>query len=274
MSDGTVALLVDFENIRISLQRYFSDILKPHEIAAALRKQAASYGSVIIARSYIRADFGGTPMGSDFQSEGYTPVFVVPKRNGQDRSDIEMSMDGQKLIYTRPDISSYVLASGDGDFSKLASAIVEAGRRLVVIGVAQSTSRELIALGNPFAAIDKILPLHPASAVQIPEPTGEVAYNWEPFIRQLALAEAFFGNREGAYVGFSQFTEKWLNLPQIGPVATLEERRNIVNAAVGLGIAESNQLTTRDGLRWVIKLNRKHPLVQKTLSTSASTVAA
>lgn len=86
MSEERVALLVDFENMRISLQKYFSVIVKTREVAKALRAAAADYGKVLIANAYLRADLAGTPMGAEFQAEGFNPVFVIPKQSGQDRA--------------------------------------------------------------------------------------------------------------------------------------------------------------------------------------------
>lgn len=181
-------------------------------------------------------------------------------------------MDGQRLTLTRAnDITAFMVASGDGDFTELARTITDIGKRLIIVSVGKAASRELIALANPFIPIENLLGLTPPPG-PIPEPTGEVStYDWETFIHQLAKAEAFF-NKTGAFVGFTHFAEKWLT-PQMGPIATPEDRRKLVNAAVDLRVAESYQVPTPQAARpltWAVKLNRNHPLVEKVLGQQPS----
>lgn len=263
-----VALLVDFENIRISLQKHFSMLVKTRDIAKTLRAAAGDYGRALICNAYLRSDQGGSSMGADFQAEGYEPVFVVPKQTGQDRTDMKLSMDGQRLLYTRAgDLSAFLIASGDGDFTELARTITQANKRLIVISVGQTASRELIALANPFIPIESLLHLGQPSG-PLPEPSGGAsAYNWEPFIQQLAKAETYFSK---GFVGFSHFADRWLNT-QMGPIATIEDRRTLINEAVSLGIAESYQVAntspnSQRPMSWALRVNRNHPLVQKVLS--------
>ena len=145
-----VGLLVDWENLKISLER-----LKITPNVTALYEASREYGRVVVARAY--ADWLESPLRNDppaLYRAGIEPVYV-PKRkyagmgaSATDRIvknsvDVRMAVDAATLCHTNPNIATYILVSGDQDFLHVVNALRPYGRKLILIGVTGSLSQQL-----------------------------------------------------------------------------------------------------------------------------------
>ena len=63
------------------------------------------------------------------------------RRTGKNSADIKMVVDAMELSYTKPHIDTFVLVSGDSDFSPLVSKLRENGKHIIGMGVKNSRPR-------------------------------------------------------------------------------------------------------------------------------------
>ncbi len=142
---GQVALFVDLDNVRLGLRDQFGAELRPQE----LMDRARSYGeAVVVARAY--ADFGHADVRSlrdKLVVAGIDDV-DVPSRvvNGRtkDYVDFYMLMDIYDTLVERPDVQTFVLATGDDHFTRISAKLRNRhGKRVIILGVPGTISQRL-----------------------------------------------------------------------------------------------------------------------------------
>lgn len=260
-----VFVFVDYENIRVSLEEVFGYIIdKPEELAEALKEAAENEGKWLAGKVYgdwsvphPAVDQRGGTTAQRFERHAFESVMVTRKASGQDRTDMRLTLEAQKILIERADVEVFMIVAGDGDYSPLARAIKEAGRRVIICGVTGTISREMISIAEPFIPIERLLKLEDAPGVIVRrEP---ISYNWVPFITALSKAEGIL-----PFVGFKLFKNDWLT-PSMGPVESFEDRSKLMNEAVTLGIAEVYKVDDPEYPHptSAIRLNREHPLVKE-----------
>ncbi len=148
MGDGAVAPLIDWENIKYSTIKH----LKSPPDIIVLKKIARKYGKLCVARAYANwTDFTHEGDIKRFSLQDIEPVFVETRRekgdNGEETiknsADIRIACDCIELLFKNSDISTFVLASGDGGFEHIINKIKAYGKRAVPIGIRFSTSGRL-----------------------------------------------------------------------------------------------------------------------------------
>lgn len=160
MSQNNVALLIDWENIKAST---INHLATPPDIIT-LKKIARRYGSLRIARAYANwTDATGWHTGDveRLNAQGVDPVFVCTRHfensgSQHDRSpsyekdmvDLRIACDGMELLAMHPEITCFVLASGDGALGVLLTKLSAKGKHVVRIAVKQSMAKAMAALGE------------------------------------------------------------------------------------------------------------------------------
>ena len=140
MTDAhTLAVFIDFENIALGFQGRKSKFAISKVLARLVEK-----GKIIVKKAY--ADW--TRFG-DFKRELHEAaieLIEIPKRSmtGKNSADIRMCVDAIDLCYAKEHIDSFVIVSGDSDFSPLVSKLKENGKHVIGLGVKNSTSNLLI----------------------------------------------------------------------------------------------------------------------------------
>jgi uncharacterized LabA/DUF88 family protein len=144
-----VAAFVDLENIRYSMLNRWHQEPDP----LAWRDKARSYGLIGIARAY--ADFDQHPPQlrqrlsvAGFEAEHY-PVKRYRDRDGSERirsiADLHMVIDIVDTALGRPNIDTFLFFTGDGDFIRVVAMLRNRlGKRVVICGVPETTSRDLV----------------------------------------------------------------------------------------------------------------------------------
>ncbi|MFN3884557.1 MAG: NYN domain-containing protein, partial [Rhodocyclaceae bacterium] len=79
------------------------------------------------------------------------------RQSGKNSADIRMVVDALDLCYTKSHVNTFVIISGDSDFSPLVSKLRENAKRVIGVGVKQSTSDLLIANCDEFIYIDDLM---------------------------------------------------------------------------------------------------------------------
>lgn len=145
-----LAVFVDFENIRYSTINSFGREPNPLQ----WRDMALAHGLMGVARAY--ADFDQHPDSvrtrldvAGFEAFHY-PAKRVTDATGRERytsrSDLNMAVDIINTALVRPDISTFIIFSGDKDFIRLVTTLRNRlGKRVIIAGVPGSVSPELVA---------------------------------------------------------------------------------------------------------------------------------
>ena len=152
--EDRIALFLDFENLAIGAREDlggFQFDLRP--VADAL----AERGRVVVRRAYgdwnLFADFRG------MLSEHHVEMIEIPQRIHGPRknaADIKMAVDAIELSFEREYITTFVLATGDSDFTPLVHKLRELNKRVVGIGLRDSTSKLLPAACDEFLFYDSL----------------------------------------------------------------------------------------------------------------------
>jgi uncharacterized protein (TIGR00288 family) len=139
--EDRIALFIDFENLAIGAREDLNGHkfdLKP--IADAL----AERGRVVVRRAY--ADWNLFEEFRHMLAEQHVEMIEIPQRKGLNRknaADIKMAVDAIELSFERDYVTTFVIATGDSDFTPLVHKLRELNRRVVGIGLRASTSAML-----------------------------------------------------------------------------------------------------------------------------------
>jgi uncharacterized protein (TIGR00288 family) len=150
---SSMALFCDFENIALGVRdaRYAQfDIRKVLE-------RLLLKGSIVVKKAYCDWD-----RYKDFKApmhEASFELIEIPhvRQSGKNSADIRMVVDALDLCYTKSHVDSFVIISGDSDFSPLVSKLRENNKYVIGIGVRDSTSDLLAANCDEFIFYDDLV---------------------------------------------------------------------------------------------------------------------
>ena len=132
------ALLIDFDNVTMGMRSDLSKELK------SLLQSDVIRGKVTVQRAY--ADWRRYPQYIVPLSEAsvdliFAPAYGSSKKNA---TDIRMAIDGVELVFIRPEIGTFILLTGDSDFSSLVLKLKEYGKYVIGVGIRESSSDILV----------------------------------------------------------------------------------------------------------------------------------
>ena len=131
-------MLIDFDNVTLGIR---SDL--QHQLRRLLNSEMIR-GKVAVQRAY--ADWRRYPQYIVPLSEAsidliFAPAFGSNKKNA---TDIRLAIDALELVFTRPEIGTFILLSGDSDFSSLVLKLKEYGKWVIGVGIRESASDLLV----------------------------------------------------------------------------------------------------------------------------------
>jgi len=149
---GSMALFCDFENIALGVRdaKYAQ-----FDIKLVLEKLLLK-GTILVKKAYCDwtryKEFKATMHEASFE------LIDVPhvRQSGKNSADIRMVVDALDLCYTKPHVRSFVVISGDSDFSPLVSKLRENNKVVIGVGVKNSSSDLLIANCDEFIYYDDL----------------------------------------------------------------------------------------------------------------------
>jgi uncharacterized protein (TIGR00288 family) len=132
------ALLIDFDNVTMGIRSDLASELKNLLSSDIVR------GKVSVQRAY--ADWRRYPQYIVPLSESsidliFAPAYGSSKKNA---TDIRLAIDALELVFTRPEIGTFILLSGDSDFSSLVIKLKEYGKYVIGVGIRESSSELLV----------------------------------------------------------------------------------------------------------------------------------
>ncbi|MEW6165871.1 MAG: NYN domain-containing protein [Pseudomonadota bacterium] len=151
--DVSMALFCDFENIALGVRdaQYEKFDIKP------VLERLLLKGSIVVKKAYC--DWERYKSHKATMHEANFELIEIPhvRQSGKNSADIRMVVDALDLCYTKAHVNTFVIISGDSDFSPLVSKLRENAKRVIGVGVKQSTSDLLIANCDEFIYIDDLV---------------------------------------------------------------------------------------------------------------------
>ena len=163
------ALLIDFDNVTMGIRS---------DLQTELRNLLSSdiiHGKVAVQRAY--ADWRRYPQYIVPLSEAsidliFAPAYGSSKKNA---TDIRLAIDAMELVFTRPEIGTIILLSGDSDFSSLVIKLKEYGKYVIGVGIRESSSDLLVQNCDEYYSYNAL-----AGLVKSGEEPGTTKYDpWE-----------------------------------------------------------------------------------------------
>jgi uncharacterized protein (TIGR00288 family) len=148
-----IALFCDFENIALGVRdAHFPQLDIDLVIQRVLLK-----GSIVVRKAYC--DWSRY---KDFKAGMHQAGFElidIPhvSQSGKNSADIRMVVDALDLCYMKPHVDTFVIVSGDSDFSPLVTKLLENNRGVIGVGVKNSTSDMLVQRCNEFIYYDDLV---------------------------------------------------------------------------------------------------------------------
>ncbi|MCG6864924.1 MAG: NYN domain-containing protein [Thiogranum sp.] len=148
-----MALFCDFENIALGVR---DANYSQFDISKVLERLLLK-GSIVVKKAYC--DWGRY---KDFKAPMHEAAFElidIPhvRQSGKNSADIRMVVDALDLCYTKAHVDTFVVISGDSDFSPLVSKLRENNKHVIGIGVKAATSDLLAANCDEFIFYDDLV---------------------------------------------------------------------------------------------------------------------
>jgi uncharacterized protein (TIGR00288 family) len=152
-AEGNLALFCDFENVALGVRDAKYDRF---DIRPVLERLLVK-GSIVVKKAYCDWD-----RYKEFKSGMHEAAFEmieIPhlRQSGKNSADIRMVVDALDLCYTKEHIDTFVIISGDSDFSPLVSKLRENAKTVIGVGVKNSTSDLLMSNCDEFIFYDDLV---------------------------------------------------------------------------------------------------------------------
>lgn len=149
MHENYTAIFIDYENVYYHLRNKYADIPELSdfvvELLMNLQKHLAEQSGLksIVAKSY--ADYErikATPQGSLYLM-GVETIYVLGTSH-KNSADMKLSIDAMEVLYTRPEIDTFVLFAGDRDYIPLIQHLKKSAKSVIGVGFESSFSGDLL----------------------------------------------------------------------------------------------------------------------------------
>ncbi len=151
--DRNLALFCDFENIALGVRdSKYADF----DMRLVVQKLLVK-GSIVVKKAYC--DWERYKGYKKTMHEAAFELIEIPhvRQSGKNSADIRMVVDALDLCYTKEHIDTFVIISGDSDFSPLVSKLRENAKTVIGVGVKNSTSDLLISNCDEFIYYDDLV---------------------------------------------------------------------------------------------------------------------
>jgi uncharacterized protein (TIGR00288 family) len=134
----SLAVFIDFENLALGFQNRRDRFAIERVLERLVEK-----GKIVVKKAY--ADWGRFSSYTAPLHEAAIELIEIPRRaqSGKNSADIRLCVDAMDLGYSKEHIDTFVIVSGDSDFSPLVSKLKELGKHVIGLGMQESTSELL-----------------------------------------------------------------------------------------------------------------------------------
>ena len=147
-----MALFCDFENVALGVRE-----AKYPQFDIKSARAPALKGSIVVRKAYC--DWERYKEFKAVMHEAAFELIEIPhvRQSGKNSADIRLVVDALDLCYTKPHVDSFVIISGDSDFSPLVAKLRENNKLVIGVGVKKSTSDLLMAACDEFIYYDDLV---------------------------------------------------------------------------------------------------------------------
>jgi uncharacterized protein (TIGR00288 family) len=155
---NVMAVFCDFENIALGAREADYDRFDIGKVLGRLLLK----GNIVVKKAY--SDWERYKEFKAMMHESSFELIEIPhvRMSGKNSADIRMVVDALDLCYTKEHVDTFVIISGDSDFSPLVSKLRENNKTVIGVGVKKSTSDLLIANCDEFIYYDDLVKAKPA----------------------------------------------------------------------------------------------------------------
>src|ERR1700730_17464688 len=177
-SDATMAVFLDLENIALGAHDADFPAFDIRKVVERLLLK----GQIVVKKAYC--DFERYKTFKRGLHEAAFELIEIPhvRQSGKNSADIRMVVDALDLCYTKSHVDTFVIISGDSDFSPLVSKLRENDKTVIGIGVKKSTSDLFINNCDEFIYYDDLVRKEPSkarrrstAAARVPAASAEAA---------------------------------------------------------------------------------------------------
>ncbi len=235
-----LAIFIDWENIYISTVTEYK--AKPN--VSAILEKSREYGRIVSATAYAdwtEGDFRQAP--PTLYSNGISPRYISARyfpggkasKRRTNSIDVMLAVECSDFLHNHPQVDTYVLVTGDGDFIPLVSLLRSQGKKVVVIGVSEATSYHLIESADHFISYASLLEEDRAARTPDKEPKKAAADPYQELVRAVETLKK--GGRprvlgqvkQQMIVQLGSFDERNAGFKKFKDFVVEAERRNLVN---------------------------------------------
>ncbi len=235
-----LAIFIDWENIYISTVTEYNS--KPN--VSAILEKAREHGRIVSATAYADwtdGDFRDAP--PTLYSNGISPRYIsaryFPGGRSQKRRtnsiDLMLAVECADFLHHHPQVDTYVLVTGDGDFIPLVSLLRSRGKKVVVIGVSEATSYHLIESADEFISYASLLEEERAARAREKAPKKKTADPYRELVRAVEVLKKGGKTRvlgqvkQQMIVQLGSFDERNEGFKKFKDFVVEAERRGLVN---------------------------------------------
>jgi uncharacterized LabA/DUF88 family protein len=235
-----LAVFIDWENIYISTVSEYN--AKPN--VSAILEKTREYGRIVSATAYADwtdGDFRDAP--PTLYSNGISPRYIsaryFPGGKSQKRRtnsiDVMLAVECSDFLHNHPQVDTYVLVTGDGDFIPLVSLLRSRGKQVVVIGVSEATSYHLIESADDFISYASLLEEERAARARDKGPKKKAADPFKELVRAVETLKKGGKTRvlgqvkQQMIVQLGSFDERNAGFKKFKDFVVEAERRGLVN---------------------------------------------
>ncbi|MGS0893390.1 NYN domain-containing protein [Burkholderia stagnalis] len=153
LDNVSMAVFCDFENVALGVRdaKYEKFDIKP------ILERLLLKGSIVVKKAYC--DWERYKGFKAAMHEASFELIEIPhvRQSGKNSADIRLVVDALDLCYTKSHVDTFVIISGDSDFSPLVSKLRENAKRVIGVGVKKSTSDLLVANCDEFIFYDDLV---------------------------------------------------------------------------------------------------------------------
>ena len=159
-TDTTMAVFLDLENIALGAR----DASYPSFDVQKVLERLLLKGHIVVKKAYC--DFDRYKEFKRGLHEAAFELIEIPhvRQSGKNSADIRMVVDALDLCYTKGHVDTFVIISGDSDFSPLVSNLRENDKTVIGVGVKNSTSDLFINNCDEFIYYDDLVRKEPSKA--------------------------------------------------------------------------------------------------------------
>ena len=185
--NATMAVYLDLENIAIGAHNAHYPTFSIQKVLERLLLK----GHIVVKKAYC--DFDRYKTFKRDLHEAAFELIEIPhvRQSGKNSADIRMVVDALDLCYTKGHVDTFVIISGDSDFSPLVSKLRENDKTVIGVGVKNSTSDLFISNCDEFIYYDDLVRAEPARARRRTAPSAPTTEPAEGEPTRPSLEKAF-----------------------------------------------------------------------------------